>query len=74
MWANSLLRREKVHYVPEDTGNSGESSSAENQRTKLKEFLSACNTGSTVGCTRKNGKTQVCVLEEFAYQKSKNQL
>ena len=67
-------------YLPEDTGNSSESSGAEDQRTvgaqrtKLNEFLSACNVGSTVGVYKKNGKTLVCALEEVAYQKLKNQL
>ena len=76
-----FIEEERSLYLPEDTGNSSESSGAEDQRTvgaqktKLNEFLSTCNVGSTVGVyKKKNGKTQVCTLEEVAYQKLKNQL
>ena len=54
-----FIEEETSLYLPEDTGNSSESSGAEDQRTvgaqrtKLNEFLSACNVGSTVGVYKK---------------------
>lgn len=54
-----FIEQETSLYLPEDTDNSSESSGAEDQRTvgaqrtKLNEFLSACNVGSTVGVYKK---------------------
>ncbi|PFX12931.1 putative RNA-directed DNA polymerase from transposon BS [Stylophora pistillata] len=54
-----FIEEETSLYLPEDTGSCGETSSAEDQRTqgaqrtKLNEFLSACNVGSTIGVYKK---------------------
>ncbi|CAH3146260.1 unnamed protein product, partial [Porites lobata] len=54
-----FIEQETSLYLPEDTDNSSESSGAEDQRTvgaqrtKLNEFLSTCNVGSTVGVYKK---------------------
>ena len=54
-----FIEEETSLYLPEDTGNSSESSGAKDQRTvgaqrtKLNEFLSACNVDGTVGVYKK---------------------
>ena len=57
--AQLVIEDKGSFYVPEDTSSSSESSDVEyqrrlgTQRTKLNEFLSACNVGCTVGTYRK---------------------
>ena len=57
--AQLLIEDDTSFYVPEDTSSSGESSDSGyqrklvEQRTKLNEFLSVCNTGITVSANKK---------------------
>ena len=72
--AQLLIEDDASFYVPEDTSSSGESSDSGyqrklgEQRTKLNEFLSVCDTGITVGANKKSGRTQVCAPEEVTCQ------
>jgi len=67
--AQPLIEDDASFNVPEDTSSSGESSDSGyqrklgEQRPKLNEFLSVCNTGITAGANKKSGRTQVCAPE-----------
>ena len=71
--AQILIEDDASFYVPEDTSSSGESSVSGyqrklgEQRTKLNEFLSVCNTGITVIANKKSSRTQLCAPEQVAY-------
>jgi len=57
--ARLIFEDEASFYVPEDTSSSGESSDSGyqgklgEQRTKLNEYLSVCNTGITISANKK---------------------
>ena len=68
--AQLLIEDDASFYVPEDTSSSGESSDSGyqrklgEQRTKLNEFLSVCDTGITVGANKKKVAGRKCAHQK----------